>query len=207
MCQKITGTKSNINKTIAVTSENANEIPDAIPDFDGTTDVTRDEQFKDGDDPRPNQNLFNIDTGSQEQYEAVGSKSVSRTYVTLDLRDDWENGKFARPDYPLSHHSAKEFKMIRPTLTCRDCCHVGYDHKQIIMVYDDDYVESIRSSTKWWDGVFIGSFAQMASHYAHSTINEHCSALDSTPIPQRTNYRRAVHEVPEQCDMTCLCQP
>ena len=74
--------------------------------------------------------------------------------------------------------------MILPTLTCRDCCHVGYDHKQMIMVHDDDYVESIRSSTRWWDGVFIGSFAQMASHYTHSTINEHTSALDSTPLPQ-----------------------
>jgi hypothetical protein len=52
------------------------------------------------------------------------------------------------------------------------------------MVYDEDYVESIRSSTKLWDGVFIGSFAQMASHYAHSTINKRRSALDSTPRPQ-----------------------
>ncbi len=52
------------------------------------------------------------------------------------------------------------------------------------MMYDKDYVESIHSSTKWWDGVFIGSFAQMASHYAHSTINECRSALDSTPLPQ-----------------------
>ena len=74
--------------------------------------------------------------------------------------------------------------MLLPTLTCRDCCHVGYDHKQMIMVHDDDYVESIRSSTRWWDGVFIGSFAQMASHYAHVTMNERRTSLDDTPLPQ-----------------------
>jgi hypothetical protein len=52
------------------------------------------------------------------------------------------------------------------------------------MVHDEDYVESIRSSTKWWDSVFIGSFAQMASHYAHTTMNKRQSALDDTPLPQ-----------------------
>jgi hypothetical protein len=96
------------------------------------------DQLKDTANPFPNQKIMNLDTGYQEEYQAVGPTSESRTYVTLDLRDDWENGKFARPDYPLSHHSAKEFKMIRPTLICRDCCHVGYDHKQMIMVHDDD---------------------------------------------------------------------
>jgi hypothetical protein len=108
------------------------------------------------------------------------------------------NGKFACPEYPLSHHGAKEFKMIRPTLTCRDCCHVGYDDNQIIMVYDEDYVESIRSSTKWWDGVFIGSFAQMVSHYAHSTIKEHCSALDSTPLSQVMHVTYPKEQITEE---------
>ncbi len=53
----------------------------------------------------------------------------------------------------------------------------------MIMVHDDDYVESMRSSTRWWDGVFIGSFAQMASHYAHVTMNERRSSLDVTRLP------------------------
>jgi hypothetical protein len=150
----------------------------------------------------PNQNIFNVDTGCQEKYEAVGSTSESRTYVTLNLRDAWENGKFARPDYPLSHHNAKEFKMIRPTLTCCDCCHVGYDHKQIIMVYDEDYVESIRSSTKCWDGVFIGSFAQMAPHYAHSTINERRSAFD--PLPQVMHVTYPKEQITEEQFMRFL---
>jgi hypothetical protein len=51
-------------------------------------------------------------------------------------------------------------------------------------VQDKDYDESIRSSTKWWDSVFIGSFAQMASHYAHTTMNKRWSALDDNPLPQ-----------------------
>ena len=96
------------------TSENANEIPD-VADVDGGTDITIDKQFKDGDVPGI-QKLFNVDTGCQEQYEAEGMKSVSRTYVTLNLQDAWANGKFARPDYPLSHQSAKEFKQIHPRL-------------------------------------------------------------------------------------------
>jgi hypothetical protein len=78
------------------------------------------------------------------------------------------------------------------------------------MVYDDDFVESICSSKKWWDGVFIGSFAQMTSHYAHSTINEHRSALDSTPLPQVmhvTYPKEQIHVVLEQCGTNCLCHP
>jgi hypothetical protein len=56
LCQEITGTKSkidkaiavtsNIDKTIAVTSENATEIPDTIPDVDGSTDVTCEETIQ-----------------------------------------------------------------------------------------------------------------------------------------------------------------
>jgi hypothetical protein len=111
-------------------------------------------------------------------------KANNPKYVTCNLREAWANGKVARGDFPLSHQNAKEFKQIRPTLTCCDCCPVGTKNNQVIIVYDKDYVESIRSSTKWWDRVFIGSFAQMASHYAHSTINERHSALDSTPLLQ-----------------------
>jgi hypothetical protein len=165
--------------------------------LDGSIDVTfndkfvadtrpnqNDDQFKDVANPCPNQKILNVDTGCQEEYQAVGPTSQSRTYVILNLRDAWENGKVARADYSLSHDKEKEFKMLLPTLTCRDCCHVGYDHKQMIMVHDDDYVESIRSFTRWWDGVFIGSFAQKASHYAHVTMNEHRSSLNATPLPQ-----------------------
>ncbi len=114
----------------------------------------------------------------------MGPKSVPSVYETFNLADAWANGKIARQDFPLSHKSKKAFNIIRPTLTCSECCHVGSDHKQVLMVYDDDYIESIKSSDKWWDGVFIGSFAQMASHYAHCTVTERRSILDSTPLPQ-----------------------
>jgi hypothetical protein len=76
------------------------------------------------------------------------------------------------------------------------------------MVYNEDYVELIRSSTKWWDGVFIGFFAQMASHYAHSTINERRSALDSSPLPQVMHVTYPKEQItPEQCDTSCLGHP
>jgi hypothetical protein len=158
-------------------------ITTEITDVNRTTGIMLDEQFNNAGVPCQFQEAFNVDTGCEEKYEA-NTKSGSCTYVTLNLREAWANGKVACADYPLSHYSAKEFKQICPTLTCRDCCRVGYNHKQVIMVYDKDYVESIHSSTKWWDGVFIGSFAQMTCHYTHSTINERCSTLDSTPLPQ-----------------------
>jgi hypothetical protein len=139
--------------------------------------------------PRPIQKLFNVDIGCHE-YKAVGMETVSaHNYVTLNLKDALANGRVACPDYPLSHHNAKKFKLICLALTCCDCCHVGVDSKQIMMVHNEDYVEPTHSSTKWWGGVFIGSFTQMASHYAHSTIDEHCSALDSTPLPQVMHIR------------------
>ena len=150
-------------------------ISKEIADDDGTTGITFDEQFNDVCVPRQFPTSLNVDTGCEEKH-VPSMKSVSRTYVTLNLREAWVNGKVARGDFPLSHHNAKEFKQICPTLTCHECCPVGTKNNQVIMVNDEDYVESIRSSTKWWDGVFIGSFAQMASHYAHSTINECCSA-------------------------------
>jgi hypothetical protein len=66
------------------------------------------------------------------------------------------------------------------------------------MVYDEEYVESIHSSTKSWDGVFIGSFAQMMSHYAHSTINKRRSALDSTPLPQVMHVTYPKEQITEE---------
>ena len=148
-----------------------------------STGITSNKKFNDVCVPRQFPTSFNVDTNCEEKHEP-STKRESRTYVTFNLREAWANGKVAHGDFPLSHHNSKEFKQIRPTLTCRDCCPVGTNNNQVIMVYDEDYVQSIRSSTKWWDGVFIGSFAQMASHYAHSTINERRSALDSTPLPQ-----------------------
>jgi hypothetical protein len=94
LCQEITVTKSNISNTMTFTSENAT----VIPDVDRTTDVIFDEEFKDGDIPHPIQKLFNVGTGCQEQYKAASMKTVSHTYVTLNLRDAWANGKLVRPD-------------------------------------------------------------------------------------------------------------
>jgi hypothetical protein len=179
LCKEIKETNTNICNTMDYTSEHAT----IIKDIDGTTEVTFDKGMKNADATVPPVKKFNVDTGCDE-YKAAGTKSDSRPYLTLDLQAVWDNGKIACPDYPLSHHNAKKFNLIMPTLTCGLCCHIGVKKKQVIMVHDEDYVESIRSSTKWWDSVFIGSFAQMASHYAHTTMNKRRSALDDTPLPQ-----------------------
>jgi hypothetical protein len=54
---------------------------------------------------------------------------------------------------------------------------------QLIMVDDNNYIESIRVSTMWWDGFFIGSFAQMASYYAHTTFHQRQSTLERPILP------------------------
>jgi hypothetical protein len=52
------------------------------------------------------------------------------------------------------------------------------------MVHDDDYIKSIRVLTRWWDGFFVGSFAQMASHYAHRTVHQRRGSLERPILPQ-----------------------
>jgi hypothetical protein len=60
-------------------------------------------------------------------------------------------------------------------LTCGECC---FTHaKTLISVGDMDYLISNRSTNRWYDGVFISSFAQLAAHYAHITILEQLSVL------------------------------
>ncbi len=179
LCKEIKETDTSICNTMDYASEHAA----IIKNIDGTTDVTLDKGMKNAGATVPLVKKINVDTGCDE-YKVTGTKSDSRPYLTLDLRAAWDNGNIACPDYPLSHHNTKKFNLIMPTLTCGLCCHVGVKKKQGITVHDKDYVESIRSSTKWWDSVFIGSFAQMASHYAHTTMNEHRSALDDNPLPQ-----------------------
>jgi hypothetical protein len=50
-------------------------------------------------------------------------------------------------------------------------------------VGDDTYIMSICTTTNWYDGYFIGSFAQLASHYAHVTYNERNSVSENIDMP------------------------
>ncbi len=47
----------------------------------------------------------------------------------------------------------------------------------MISVGGSDYLHFNRSSNRWYDGVFISSFAQLATHYAHLTVSEQSSVL------------------------------
>jgi hypothetical protein len=49
--------------------------------------------------------------------------------------------------------------------------------KTLISVGDSDYLTSNRSTNRWYDGVFISSFAQLAAYYAHLTVSERSSVL------------------------------
>jgi hypothetical protein len=52
------------------------------------------------------------------------------------------------------------------------------------MVHDDDCIKSIRVSTRWWDGFFVGLFAEMVSHYAHRTVHQRRGSLERPILPQ-----------------------
>jgi hypothetical protein len=47
----------------------------------------------------------------------------------------------------------------------------------LISVGDSDYLTSNRLTNRWYAGVFISSFAQLAAHYAHLTVSERSSVL------------------------------
>jgi hypothetical protein len=73
---------------------------------------------------------------------------------------------------------------------------------------DSDYLTSNRSTNRWYDGVFISSFARLAAHYAHLTVSEQLSVLgDSYKQPlmlhvtypnqilQKGKYKAVSHHV------------
>ncbi len=68
-----------------------------------------------------------------------------------------------------------EYKFLFPMLTCGKC---RFPHlKTLISVGDSDYSNSNRLTNRWYDGVFISSFAKLAAHYAHLTVSEQSSVL------------------------------
>jgi hypothetical protein len=96
-------------------------------------------------------------------------------YLTFMLQEAWDNGNIARNHSILSGQHRVEYKFLFPTLTCGECC---FPHsKTLISVEDSDYLHSNRSTNRWYDGVFISSFAQLAAHYAHLTVSEQSSVL------------------------------
>jgi hypothetical protein len=47
----------------------------------------------------------------------------------------------------------------------------------LISVGDRDYSTSNRSTNRWYDGIFMSSFAQLAAHYVHITVLERSGVL------------------------------
>jgi hypothetical protein len=94
-------------------------------------------------------------------------------YLTFTLQEAWDNGNIARNHSILSGRQRIEYKFLFPTLTCGECC---FPHaKTLISISDSDYLTSNRSTNRWYDGVFISSFAQLAAHYVHLTVSERWS--------------------------------
>ncbi len=96
-------------------------------------------------------------------------------YLTFTLQEAWDNGNIAQNHSILSGRHRVEYKFLFPTLTCGECCFLH--SKTLISVVDIDYYNSNRSTNRWYDGVFISSFAQLAAHYTHLTVSEQSSDL------------------------------
>ncbi len=96
-------------------------------------------------------------------------------YSTFTLQEAWDNGNIARNHSILSGRHRVEYKFLFLALTCGECC---FPHsKTLISVGDSDYLHSNRLTNRWYDGVFISSFAQLAAHYVHLTVLERSSVL------------------------------
>jgi len=106
---------------------------------------------------------------------------IMESYSKLNLEEAWDRGAIARSHRPLSSGGRKEYEFLMPTLTCMQCCYPNGSHS--IFVGDNRYIESISTTTNWYDGVFVSSFVQLASHYAHTTVNERFSDTEAADMP------------------------
>jgi hypothetical protein len=108
-------------------------------------------------------------TGRTVANEHLETFCVSE-YSTFMLQEVWDNGNIARNHSILSGQQRIEYKFLILMLTCGDCC---FPHaKTLISVGDSDYLTSNRSTNRWYDIVFISSFAQLVAHYVHLTVLE-----------------------------------
>ncbi len=99
-------------------------------------------------------------------------------YLTFTLQEAWDNGNLARNHSILSGWQRIEYNFLFSMLTCGEYC---FPHaKTLISVEDRDYLTSNRSTNRWYDGVFISSFVQLAAHSAHITALERLSVLDDS---------------------------
>ncbi len=89
-------------------------------------------------------------------------------YLTFTHQEAWDHGNIAQNHSILSGRHRVEYKFLFPMLICGECC---FPHlKTLISVGDSDYLNFNRSTNRWYDGVFISSFAQLVAHYTHLTV-------------------------------------
>jgi hypothetical protein len=117
-------------------------------------------------------------------------------YLTFTLQQAWDNGNIARNHSILSGRQRIEYKFLFPILTCGECC---FPHaKTLISVGDSNYLTSNRLTNRWYDGVFISSFAQLAAHSTHITASERLSILGDSykqPLLLHVTYPNQILQV------------
>jgi hypothetical protein len=118
--------------------------------------------------------LWTATTGGVVANEHPETFRVSE-YSSFMLQEAWKNGNIPQNHSILSRQHRVEYKFLFLMLTCGESC---FPHlKILISVGDRDYLNSNRSRNRWYDGVFISSFAQLAARYVHLTVSEQSSVL------------------------------
>jgi hypothetical protein len=118
--------------------------------------------------------LWTETTGGAVANDYPETFSVSE-YSTFTVQEAGNNGNITQNHSILCGRQSIEYKFLFPTLTCGECC---FPHlKTLISVGDGDYLNSNKLTNRWYDGVFISSFAQLAAHYAHLTVSERSRVL------------------------------
>jgi hypothetical protein len=118
--------------------------------------------------------LWSETTGRAVANERPETFHVSE-YFNFTLQEAWYNSNIAQNHSILSGRHRVEYKFLFQTLTCSECC---FPHpKTLISVGESNYLHSNQSTNRWYDGVFISSFAQLAAHYANRTVSERSSVL------------------------------
>ncbi len=78
-------------------------------------------------------------------------------YSTFMLQEACNDGNITQNHSILSGQHRVAYKFLFSMLTCDECC---FPHlKTLISVGDSDYLNSNRSTNRWYDSVFISSFA------------------------------------------------
>jgi hypothetical protein len=89
-------------------------------------------------------------------------------YDFLSMDDAWNNDLVKKQTIELRSgigRLSKQYKYLRSWLEC-SCCFYGMS---LVNIMNNEYLNDTETTSRWFDGDFIASFAIMVAHAAHKT--------------------------------------